>query len=581
MRSGGRRGGRVSRRRFAALAGLPVLAAAGRCLGAGVAPASGASPSSGGGALAAASPEAAAAGRDVLAAGGNAADAAVAVGFVLGVTEPAMSGPGGGTQVLLAAPGRVPVAVQGATLAPGRLPREVRPEHLTYHRRSTVPSTVKVLAHLHRRHGSGRCSWAELIAPAVEHAERGFVPGPLRRRVQARSADALRRSPHGAAAWLPPGGDAFAPFRQRELAATLRRLGRVGPEDFYAGAIARAIDRDMAANGGWVTAADLAAFPEPLEVPALQAPYRDREVYAQPPPCGGWTLLLALRLLALTAPEALQPGPGRDRHVLEALVIAHGERTRRPVTDLEAWGPEVARALDPRRVRELRRRFRAGELAPRRATPGAGSGGETTHYSIVDADGLAVAVTASINAYYGARAALPGHGFLYNSYMDDFVLGDPTHPFALAPRRPNFSSMSPTVLRRAGRTELVLGSPGSARIISAVAQLVQAWVDTPVGLGALVAAPRLHGTADRVFAEDRARNDPRFAPFLARGWAVGEPRGDLEAEGRDPWFGGVHAVGRRDGGAWMAAADPRRDGRAHALPRPGVLPGPGSRRERP
>ena len=188
----------------------------------------------------------------------------------------------------------------------------------------------------------------------------------------------------------------------------------------------------------------------------------------------------------------------------------------------------------------------------------AGSWGETTHFSVVDGDGMAVAATASINAFFGARAASPELGFLYNDYMREFVLSDPSHPFALRGGAMPYSSMSPTIVGEGGVPALVAGSPGSARIPSAVAQVIQLWIDEGLPVDEAVAAPRLHVVPDdEAYVE---RTAVEVADALARaGYRVVAPEADLALGGLNAYFGGVHALARGPAG-WNGAADPRRDG---------------------
>ena len=193
----------------------------------------------------------------------------------------------------------------------------------------------------------------------------------------------------------------------------------------------------------------------------------------------------------------------------------------------------------------------------------ADTGGETTHFSLIDAEGFAISATTSINAYYGAATASPGLGFLYNTYMDDFFFDDATHPFAIKPFNWAFSSMSPTLVTLNDEVVLALGSPGSARIISAVAQVVQQFVDTDQDLPTIVARPRMHATASGgLFLEDASL----AAGLESLGLEFREPAADLMLDGLNAYYGGVHAVGKRNGN-WQGAADPRRDGVSLSLPR--------------
>ncbi len=225
-----------------------------------------------------------------------------------------------------------------------------------------------------------------------------------------------------------------------------------------------------------VTYDDLANLPPPREQPPLHGTYRGTDLYTLPPPCGGWVVLQVLNLLERAAPITLAPGTsGRDEVVMRALLTAHGYRQAHPVVDMVNHEAETAQRISK-------------ELAAQLDTK---ESGETTHLSIVDRDGMAVAVTTSINTYFGAWVAAKDLGFFYNDCMKEFEIGKPNHPFALRAGAMPYSSMSATIAARDGRPILAIGSPGSARIISAVAQVTQRWLDGQ-SLPDAVAAPRLH-----------------------------------------------------------------------------------------
>lgn len=499
------------------------------------------------GVAAAATPEAAEAGREILAAGGNAVDAAVAMAFALAVTEPAMSGLGGGMQVLLMRPGDAPVALNGTTFAPAATPPEAKPEDVKGHRLATVPTSVRTLDHAWRRFGSGRFEWARLLAPAIRFAEEGYVIGQFRHKVTLRHAADLRAHPSAGRLLLLEDGSVPAEgtcWKQPLLARTLRRLAANGADDFYRGDIAREIAADMAAHGGWITFADLAGLPPPREQAPLHGTYRGTDVFSLPPPCGGWVMLQILNLLELRPAEVLAPdSPGRDAAVLRALMTAHTQRQRHPVGDMVAHEAETGERIS---------KATAARLAGKES-------GETTHFSVVDGAGTAVAVTTSINSYFGAWAGAGDLGFLYNDYMREFETGQPGHPFALRPGAMPYSSMCATIAARGGRPILAVGSPGSARIISAVAQVTQRWLDGEP-IAAAVRAPRLHVVPPaRVFLEDDAAIARTAALRGAAGWELRATATDLVQAGRNAYFGGVHAVAFEDG-RWTGAADPRRDG---------------------
>lgn len=505
-----------------------------------------------GGIVSSASPEATAAGVEILEKGGNAIDAAVAVQFALGVTEPAMSGLGGQTQILLKRPGQPPVVINGTSFAPGMLPDQIdRSDLVTGWRASTVPSTVKVMDFAHRNFGSGNLGWARLLSPAIRYAEDGYVVGRFRAKVYANHVDAIHIfMPETPFAFkldgTPPewGEVVYQPV----LAQTLQRLADAGAADFYTGEIAQTIAADMTANGGWISAEDLATTPDPIVMSPLMTAYRGAEVYSLPPPAGGWVMLLALSILDEVPAEQLSSeGVARAETLLQALRIAHRARRDTPESDLVAYETDIRNRLGDEIARNL-----AGTFVP--------PGGETTHFSIIDGDGMVVSVTASIDSYFGAKVASPTLGFYYNNYMQSFDL-EPGRPFSLKPRGMAYSSMSSAIVTRDDQPVLVLGSPGSERIISSVAQIISHWLDIGEGIERAVAAPRVHVSVDTKDGRDNA-----YVEVQVEGLNVERLELDLVAASdayiqneRNAYFGGVHAVALEEAG-WVGTADPRRDG---------------------
>ncbi len=503
------------------------------------------------GVVSAATPEAASAGAQILKRGGNAVDAAVATSLALGVAEPAGSGLGGQTTMIVALPGEEPFIINGSSYAPRTLPGDVGIEDLTGHRASTVPTTPRVLDFAWRTFGSGRVSWSELVAPAAECAEDGYVLGPFRHKALRRHARAIRRD--ATATRLLLANDASLPregttHRCPVLARTLERLGREGVDDFYHGETASRIAKDMADHGGWITAEDLGGVPEPPVVAALRGTYRGFDVHTLPPPASGWVVLLALNLLELApAGELTVEGPQRLVWLTEALRHAHRHRLR-----YAAAGPEDYEAIAPHIGK--RQAMRIGRAF------GLGGTGETTHFSVVDGAGSMVGVTQSLNSYYGAKVADRGLGVLYNDYMREFVFGRAKHPFALRPGAVPYSSMSACVLRRRDGRALALGSPGDDRIISAVVQVISHYTDVGDGLPAAVAAARVHTLhPETVLLEADPGRTEGLVQLEERGYTVYRPVTSLHSAGLNPYFGGVHAVADEDGER-VGAADPRRDG---------------------
>ena len=385
------------------------------------------------GAVTSASPEATKAGMDILKKGGNAVDAAIAVAFALGVSEPAMSGIGGGTQVQIYLPNEsIPFTINGSTISPAATPTAFEKDSLKGYLRTTIPSTVKVLQFLYDNYSNQQLDWAALLAPAIELAENGFDMGSYRTKVYEKYEEKLYNGLPTTAEYYPLLADAKT--TQPKGVQALQLIAEEGAKSFYQGTIADAIVEDMQANEGWISKADLMNFPNPEILPSVHFKHNGFDVYTQPEPCGGWVVKAILE--ELTALRKANLGDNDLQLLVKAIHFGH----------------------------ELRQTKAQEKIAS--------NTGETTHFSVVDANGLAISVTASINAYYGAGVANEKYGFLYNSYMDDFNFKDTTNKYAIGPKKMAYSSMSPTIVMKEGKVVMVIGSPGSARIISTVAQLI-------------------------------------------------------------------------------------------------------------
>ncbi len=506
-------------------------------------------------AISSASPEATMAGAEILRRGGNAADAAVAIAFTLGVTEPAMSGLGGQIQFLIRRGEDDVAALNGSSFAPALTDAGIRRGEMNPYQRSTVPTWLKSLEYLWREYGSGNITWRELIEPALGFARDGFVQGEFRQKVFARHKSDL--ADFLAAAHMRTDGEIEqgALIRQPRLAATLERIAAGGADVFYRGEIADLIERDMIANGGWIRKSDLARVADPVPVRPVSADFRGLRVHSFPPPAGGWVMMQTLKLFKHQFIDGWTID-ARRLALTRSIYLAQRDRLEFPVEDFEDYKAFLERKLSGEYIAGLLARPLNTDRNARQS-----DGGETTHFSLIDGDGFAISATTSINAYYGVRVAAPELGFLYNSYMDDFTFDDSAHPYAIAPGKPAYSSMSPAIVTRGGETVLVLGSPGSARIISAVAQVIAAYAESPASLDVPLAAPRIHVSGSGSLNLE----NPNWLPQLeSLGLDYREPSADLAIEGRNAYFGGIHAVGKL-GDEWRAAADPRRDGVAVVL----------------
>jgi gamma-glutamyltranspeptidase/glutathione hydrolase len=504
------------------------------------------------GVVSSATPEASKVGELIFLKGGNAVDVAVAVSFALGVSEPAMSGLGGGTQILLSINNKPPIAINGTTLSPNSTPAHIK-DTLTFHRRSTIPSTVKVLDYIWRNYGSGNLSWEELLNPAIELAENGFKVGKFRAKVFEQYEDKLIESKFNTSYFLINGiriPRENEILKQPHLAATLKRLAKYGADDFYKGEIAKEIAIDMANQGGWITLKDLASFPEPKELNPLSINLNGYNVFSQPPPCGGWITLLAMNLMNQDLATK-----NLDQKIIKALYLAHNDRDNNPITDLINYESVANIKLSKKYAQDLL--LQDSNLIDKNNNE---NSGETTHFSVVDSQGNAIAVTSSINAYFGSLSASKKLGFLYNTYMDDFIFENPNHPFAIRPNAMAYSSMSPVIVQKNNENILVIGSPGSSRIISTVAQITAKWIQNK-NINYLINQPRIHVYSNYTLFEnikDTNLLDHKFQKEFDIKLKFPSDQMKIN-DSLNAYYGGVHAIAK-EGRIWVGAADPRRDG---------------------
>ena len=499
------------------------------------------------GMVATAHPRATEAGSRVLAEGGNAVDAAVTAALALGVCEPHASGIGGQTMMLvhLAEPRRT-FALDGSSRAPNRatadsLSRAARRRGYTA---TTVPSSPAVYDWALRSYGS--IGSARALEPAIELAREGVVVSALQQRLTRRERPKLRRGNAGQHFLSPEQRVLRAGERlvQPVLAGTLERLAAKGIEDLYLGETARAIHRDMEAQGGLLREDDLAQIPWPTERRPVSTRLGAWRVVTFPPPGAGRVLVEMLNVLAELG-DAIDPDEPRGA-VMLAEVMRQGQRDRRD----RPFDPALYEQTDDRRMasRRYAREIAQGLRARLRTT------GETTHLSVMDRFGNAVALTQSIESVYGAGVATPSLGFLYNNYMSAFEYEDMSHPYYMRPNAVPWASVAPTLIFRGRRPWLAIGSPGSERIVSAILQvLLRMRNQSPLDA---VSAPRMHASAaGRVSLEaPRLRNDIPAA-LAARGFEV-DPR-----ESFSFYLGCVQLV-MRDRRGFVGVADPRRDGSA-------------------
>lgn len=519
------------------------------------------------------SPEASQIGCQVLERGGNAVDAAVATAFALAVSLPEAGNIGGGGFMLVAPPGEEPTCFEYRETAPAAAaPDMFEPqESADTHRAVGVPGTVAGLALAHGRFG--RLPWKELVEPAAQLAECGFRVPP---RMAADLTAVARQAGSGselARVYGPPTGAGWQAgdrLRLPDLARTLRRIAAQGPQEFYQGETAQRLVAEMQAGGGLITAEDLASYRAHERRP-VHGTFRGYDVYGPPPPSsGGVCLVQALHVLEALDLRRRAAGSADALHLtIEALRRAFCDRARwlgdpdfveipGHLTSKQ-YAAQLAASIDPTRATP------SDALAPELLDQPAGD--STTHFSVIDAAGMAVANTYTLEQAYGAKIVVRGAGFLLNNEMGDFNwrpgstdrhgrIGTP--PNVIAPGKRMLSSQTPVIVRREGQPVLVTGSPGGRTIISTVLCVVLARLEFQQNLPEAVAGPRLHHGWFPDVVRFEAGRDPRFRQVVAelrrRGHAVDDasgPQGEAHSIAVDPSSGSRHAVAdpRGEGGA--------------------------------
>jgi gamma-glutamyltranspeptidase/glutathione hydrolase len=492
-------------------------------------------------------------GVEILKRGGNAVDAAVAVGFAMAVTYPTAGNIGGGGFMLVRLAERNQIIVidyrETAPIATTKDiflnflgqadPKKSRDEGLAI----GVPGTVAGLALAHQKYGSGNFTLAELIAPAIKLAREGIVVDVELADSLVKSKTVLERWPSTAAIFLRADGSLPQQnelFVQRDLASTLETIAQQGPRAFYEGPIAQAIAQSVQQAGGIMTAEDLGRY-QAVERTPVRGSYREYDIYSIPPPsAGGVHLIQILNILDGFDLAPLGPNSGQAAHIkIEAMKLAYADRAKFlgdpdqvkvPVAGLisRIYAGELRKKIDPDKG------LKAADLGANMPSPLEGD--HTTHFSIVDRDGNAVANTYTLNLRYGTGLVADGTGVLLNNELDDFAAkpGAPnafglTGGAANAPasgKKP-LSSMAPTFVMKGRDLVLVTGSPGGSRIITIVANVIVNVIDYRMSLADAVAAPRIH----HQWMPDEVRVEP---DILADMIFVLERRGNKVTQGA-PW----------------------------------------------
>ncbi len=486
-------------------------------------------------------PLAADVGVQVLRDGGNAVDAAVAVGFALAVTHPYAGNLGGGGFMLIRLADGRSTFIDFRERAPGKASRDMyldasgKPtrESLDGWKSAGVPGTVRGFELAQRKYGSRK--WADLMKPAIALAEHGF-PVSYAFAESLKNARNLSQDPESRRIFLKNGAyfAAGETLAQPELARTLRRIAKDGANEFYQGETARKLVDEMARNGGLITLSDLQKYAAVERAP-LTGSYRGYGIIAAPPPSsGGVGILQMLGMLEGSGYEKSGFGSAAEIGYLAEVMRRYYADRSQYLGDPDFGKLRLSALLDPAYIRRRR-----DSIDPNHATPSAQilpglpagrEGGETTHFNVVDAQGNAVAVTYTLNEGYGNGITVPGLGFLLNDEMDDFTSkpGSPNvfgliqgEANAIQPGKRPLSSMTPTILTRDGKFFMAVGAPGGARIISAVLQTILNVVDFGMNAQDAVDAPRIHHQwqPDKLYLEPGISPDT-VALLKSRGYDV-------------------------------------------------------------
>jgi gamma-glutamyltranspeptidase/glutathione hydrolase len=508
------------------------------------------------------------AGLAVLKQGGNAVDAAIATAFALAVTHPAAGNIGGGGFMVVHPAKGKPTVIEYRETAPAAATKTMfkKGDSPYGHRVVSVPGTVRGMALAHEKFA--KLPWKTLVAPAVELAENGYILDKHHADSLNKILAAAKALPEFQHVFAKPDGKAWQKgdrHVQPDLAKTLRTIAEGGPDAFYKGKIADMLVAEMKAGNGLITKEDLADY-QALQREPIRGTYRGFDVYGPPPPSSGGICLMQmlgiLETFDLKKHDRFEP---QTLHLMaEAMRRSYFDRARylgdpaftKIPEHLTAnrYLSELAKSID------LAKATRSEDLS--KDIPLASESESTTHFSVVDKDGLAVANTYTLEHGFGSRIVVKGAGFLLNNEMTDFnwrpgvntrsgAIG--TQANTIAPGKRMLSSQTPTIVAKDGKVLLITGSPGGRTIINTVLNIVVNVVDFDMPIQQAIDAPRLHHQwfPDEVKFEGTKRYAEAVARLQAMGHRVGAAR---QGDAHSIW------INPRTGG-YVGAADKRLSGK--------------------
>ncbi len=471
-------------------------------------------------------------GVDILKKGGNAVDAAVAVGFALAVTHPQAGNIGGGGFMMLRTKDGTTTAIDFREMAPEKATKDMfldaagnadSKKSLTSHLATGTPGTVAGFALALQKYGTMPLN--QVVQPAIHLARDGIVVNDaLAEDLKTYGSETLPNHPTSKAIFWKTDGNPLQKgdkLVQENLAKSLEMIAETGPDAFYKGAIADQIADEMAKNGGLISKADLANY-KAVERAPISGDYRGYQIFSMPPPSsGGIHIVQILNILENFDLKKYGFGSADTMQIMaEAEKYAYADRSEylgdpdfvkvpwQALTD-KAYAKTLADQIDLAKARPSKE-IKPGNLAPYESN-------QTTHFSVVDKDGNAVAVTYTLNTTFGSGIVAGDTGILLNNEMDDFsakpgvpnvygLVGGEAN--AVGPHKRPLSSMSPTIVVKDGKTWLVTGSPGGSRIITTVLQMVVNSIDFGMNIAEATNAPRFH----HQWLPDELRVEKGFSP---------------------------------------------------------------------
>lgn len=452
-------------------------------------------------------------GQKVLEEGGNAIDAAVAVGYALAVVHPAAGNIGGGGFAVIHLANGENITLDFREKAPLKATRDmyldeskevIQDSSVIGYLAAGVPGTVAGMSEMLDKYGTKKLS--DLIEPAIQLAQNGFKITDRQAETMLEVKDEFAKFASSKKYFLKNDGSTYKGGEllvQKDLAKTLKLIQKEGPKAFYKGAIADLIVKDMEKNGGIITKEDLRTY-KPVWRKPVVGNYRGYDIISMAPPSSGGIHIIEILNIMENA-NIGDMGFGSINTIslmTEAMRQAYADRSEY-LGDPDFVKVPVEKLIDKDYAKSIFKKINLNRATPsKNVKPGLGKeSNNTTHYSVADKWGNAVSVTYTINASYGSAAAVDGAGFLLNNEMDDFSIkpgvpniyglvgGDAN---AIEPNKRPLSSMSPTIILKDGKLFMVVGSPGGARIITTVLQVISNVIDHKMNISEAVSAPRFH-----------------------------------------------------------------------------------------